>query len=65
MSAEAKDLVQKLLTYNPEKRINALNAVNHPWIKKMSTAEKISQSVARNTLKNLKNFRVSDFLFQL
>jgi calcium-dependent protein kinase len=63
VSAEAKDLVQKLLTYNPEKRINALNAVNHPWIKKMSTAEKISQSVARNTLKNLKNFRVSSFFF--
>ena len=32
ISKEAKDLVRKLLTFKPEDRINAAEALQHPWI---------------------------------
>lgn len=50
VSEEAKDLVKKLLTYDPEKRINALDAINHPWIKKMATGDKVNKDVAVKSL---------------
>lgn len=31
VSEEAKDLVKKLLTYNPENRISAQEALQHAW----------------------------------
>ena len=31
LSNDAKDLISKLLEYNPNKRITAKNALNHPW----------------------------------
>jgi serine/threonine protein kinase len=34
VSPDAKDLVKKLLTYDSDKRISALDALNHPWIKR-------------------------------
>lgn len=34
VSDEAKDLVKKLLAYDPAKRISAADALMHPWIKK-------------------------------
>lgn len=33
VSDEAKDLVQKLLEKDPERRISLVNAVEHPWFK--------------------------------
>ena len=53
MSPEAKDLVKRLLTYDPDKRISALDALNHPWVKRMATVEKINKEVAYKSLKNL------------
>jgi len=53
VSDEAKDLVAKLLTYQPEKRITALEALNHPWIKKMASVDKVNKEVAKKTLMNL------------
>ena len=34
ISNEAKDLIKKMLTYSPEKRINAEDALKHEWFKK-------------------------------
>ena len=34
VSSEAKDLIQKMLTYDPEKRISAIEALRHPWFTK-------------------------------
>lgn len=31
VSEEAKDLLKKMLTKNPKKRISAENALSHPW----------------------------------
>ena len=59
VSDEAKDLVQKLLKYNPDERITALEAINHPWIQTNSTVDRVTKEVASKTLQNLQNFRVS------
>lgn len=32
VTPEAKDLINKMLTINPAKRINASEALKHPWI---------------------------------
>jgi serine/threonine protein kinase len=50
VSYEAKDLVKKLLTYDPNKRISAFDAFNHPWIHKLATNDKVKKDVAIKTL---------------
>jgi calcium-dependent protein kinase len=34
ISREAKDLIKKMLTYDPLKRISALECLDHPWFTK-------------------------------
>ena len=34
VSVTAKDLIEKMLTYDPAKRISAVEAYKHPWLKK-------------------------------
>jgi len=36
ISDKAKDLITQLLTYDPEKRPSAEEALQHPWITEMS-----------------------------
>lgn len=50
VSSEAKDLVKKLLTYDPNKRISAFEAINHPWISKVASNDKVKKDVAIKTL---------------
>jgi serine/threonine protein kinase len=33
LSDTAKDLISKLLTVEPKKRLNACEVLNHPWLK--------------------------------
>lgn len=40
ISEYAKDLVIKLLTVDPEKRITAADALNHPWLRVQQQLEK-------------------------
>jgi len=50
VSAEAKDLVKKLLTMNPSVRPSALDAYNHPWSKKMASGDRVDKKVALKPL---------------
>jgi calcium-dependent protein kinase len=61
ISAQAIDLVHKLLEYDPSKRISAAEALQHDWILEKSVV-KIDTNLARKTLGNLKNFSVSNCL---
>lgn len=38
-SEEAKDLINKLLIYNPDNRITANQALKHPWLKEIRDQE--------------------------
>lgn len=65
MSPESKDLITKMLTHDPSKRISAEECLTHPWIKH-SGSEAISSTMAKNVLSNLKSFRViSTYLLRL
>lgn len=64
VSSEAIDLVKKCLTYDPEKRISASEALEHPWFKKFAKGEKVKKSLASKALSNLKNFRAEQKLKQ-
>ncbi len=64
VSEEAQDLVRKCLTYDPEKRTSASDALGHAWFKKYAKHEKIEKSLASKALSNLKNFRAEQKLKQ-
>jgi len=55
VSKEAKDLIKKLLTYKPEERISAEEALKHPWIADFKV--EVDTTAASNALGNLKSFR--------
>lgn len=35
VSEEAKDLINKMLIYNPDNRISASQALKHPWFREI------------------------------
>jgi len=53
ISKEAKDLITKMLTHNPDKRISAAEAYNHPWFK-MFERPAVDPVQAKEILQNLK-----------
>ena len=57
VSMEAIDLLKKLMTYDPDRRISAEEALKHPWITKKAF-EEIDNEVTFNALSNLKNFNI-------
>jgi len=61
ISKEAKQFIQKLLTYDPEKRIDAETAMNDPWIQKNS-AVSVDSNIIKGALDNLKGFKADQTL---
>mmetsp|Transcript_26332 Transcript_26332/g.25516 ORF Transcript_26332/g.25516 Transcript_26332/m.25516 type:complete len:90 (+) Transcript_26332:693-962(+) len=55
ISSDAKDFTEKLLNYNPQERLTAIEALAHPFIRKYwikYTADDLKQPV-----ENLRNFK--------
>lgn len=60
---EAKDFISKLLTYDPDKRVSAAEALQHDFITKL-TKTKVEEGLAQGALANLKTFRADQKLKQ-
>lgn len=59
VSDEAKDLIQKMLKMDPAERINASNALNHPWFQNLKIKDELSEidfDMARKVLNNIYNY---------
>ena len=55
LSKEAIDLIKKTLTMDPEQRITAEEALNHPWFKKYKSKEIFNKVKDKSTIKDLIN----------
>lgn len=55
VSAEAKDLVSKMLTVNVRDRITAAEALQHPWLQRMDRPDLMARDLTQN-LDHLKVF---------
>ena len=59
ITREAKEFIQKLLIYDPEKRISARDALAEPWLTKMtSNVNEILLETALLAFNNLSRFSV-------
>jgi calcium-dependent protein kinase len=56
VSHEAKDLITKMLVYNPNKRITAEEALGEKWFANNQTIQLIEADIAKKALNNLKQF---------
>ena len=58
LSNEAKDLISKLMTLDPEARTTAEKALQHPWfIKSQAKAPKTLSAEKKNIVENLQKYR--------
>lgn len=65
VSKEAKDLITKMLEYNPKDRCTALEALNHPWIVSHKNVEAtLHKPLAIKSLMHLKKFKAEEKLKQ-
>ena len=64
VSSEGLDLVQKMLKFDPDKRISASQAVKHEWIKNLTEGINVDETLATGALMNLKEFRAERKLQQ-
>jgi calcium-dependent protein kinase len=61
ISREAMDLVKKMLSYDPQKRISSTEVMMHPWIKDKGQIVCPSELIAK-ALEQLLKFRVTNIL---
>ncbi|CAG9330886.1 unnamed protein product [Blepharisma stoltei] len=61
ISFEAKDLIEKMLEIDPDRRVSAREALAHPWLLNAARFQ-IDQNAARSALGNLKSFRAEQKL---
>ena len=66
LSKNCLDLIQRLLTMDPNSRISAEQALNHPWFKENKSQESYNQIANRDTMKslisNLKQYKRSSII---
>lgn len=61
ISDEAKDLIRRMMTYDPESRITAVEALAHPWFGKYIDEVDATEAVTK-ALENLKTFKAEQTL---
>jgi len=64
VSNEAKDLIKKLIT-KPERRLTAQEALNHKWIKTLTTKKQNTKLLAKLNISTMKQFQHSQKLKQV
>ena len=67
LSLHAKDLISKLLQYDPKKRLSAEEAIQHPWFKtaefkKKDKVNTIEPELARELIQNMTKYRSDNML---
>ena len=67
LSANSKDLIDQLLQYDPQKRISAQNAIDHPWFKSAEFKKKdkvntIPPQLARELIQNMTQYKSDNML---
>lgn len=62
ISDDAKQLIKKLLTYDPVKRPTAIEALETKWIKDLAPNSKLNEQEASKILSRLKTFRADQKL---
>ena len=69
ISQEGKDLINNLLQLNPNKRLSAIDALNHPWFKlfnneKINNKKLFNEKNLISIIKNISEFRIEQKLQQ-
>lgn len=64
ISEEGKDLVRRMLMYDPSKRLSAKEVLEHRWFEKVLIKNTVNKEVIQHNLRNLKNFRAEQKLQQ-
>ena len=65
LSKEAKDLMKKCLEINPEKRITAEKAIQHPWFRKMNTNKmlySLDAQLIKDMVQNIINYKCTTII---
>ena len=58
VTQEAKDLIRKMMTKDPKKRISAEEAYNDVWIQKAAPKAKVDEGTFNRMLGQLGKFKV-------
>ncbi|EKX74349.1 protein kinase domain containing protein [Theileria equi strain WA] len=59
VSESAKDLIRRMLSYNPAKRISAAEALEHHWITFMTRDQQVDLPSLELSIDNMRNFHYS------
>lgn len=64
LSEQAQDLIRKMIEVNPDKRITAKTAMEHPWIKEVDACAHDENEIvlSQEIVTNLKNYRGESLL---
>jgi calcium-dependent protein kinase len=57
ISEEGKDLIRKMLAYEPKNRFSAQQVLAHPWFTIFKDKNKLDKKIAKSALENMKRFK--------